>query len=298
MIIACPSCRSTFNLDDELVPDEGRKVRCSVCETVFDAKPEGAPPPPEPEGADDSFDDDDDDLLSGLGDAIEDEIDDSGDDFGADDDDDGDDLSLDLDSAGSKPKKKKSKGSGKGRGKLIAMIAGALVLVCGIGVGAVWFLAPGMLGMGGEEMESAETQGGDQAMDMAEQVKKISLESIKQYYVENDKAGRLFVIQGRAVNLFETPKELIEVEASLYDADNNVLDTRRIKAGNVLDLFQLQVLGKDEIETALSNEAGIGSNNINIQPGNHVPFMIVFFTPPDTLAEFNVRVVAARNVDL
>ncbi len=54
--------------------------------------------------------------------------------------------------------------------------------------------------------------------------------------------------------------------------------------------------GPEEIDAALENEAGIGANNISLQTGQSVPFMIVFFTPPEGLAEFNVRVVDAKEV--
>ncbi len=76
------------------------------------------------------------------------------------------------------------------------------------------------------------------------------------------------VIQGKAVNLFETPRELIAVEASLFDAQNQTLATRRLLCGNTLDLFQLQVLAREEIDAALENEAGIGANNISLQTGS------------------------------
>ncbi len=315
MIIECPSCASTFNLDDALVPPSGRKVRCSVCDNVFDVRPKGkaAPAPaPEPDLSapdddlelGDDFGADDDDLLSSLGDALdEDEAPaprgakaQAADDLEAEDDADGDSGGLSLDFGAATSKKKKAKGGKGGKGKLIGIVAAVLVLLLGAGGAGVWFFAPGLLGLGADADKPASPEA--EAMAMAEQVKKISLESIKQYYVDNDKAGRLFVIQGKAVNLFETPKELIEIEAGLYDAQNKELAVRRLKCGNSIDLFQLQTLSETEIDEALNNEAGIGANNVNIQPGGSTPFMVVFFNPPDSLAEFNVKVVAAHNVDL
>lgn len=292
MIVECNNCHSTFNLPDELIPEGGRKVKCSVCESVFEVMPEGADEPEEeisaPAAADAEVSDDD------LGSALDDAFggDDDDDDAGIPDiEDDGGEGSLgfDLDAA---PKKKKKKGAG-GKGKLIGMIAAGLVMVLLLAGGGLYFLAPGLIGMGAPEEDMAAEA--DPA-NMAEQVKNIYLEGIRQYYVDNDKAGRIFVVEGKAVNQFDTPKELIEVEANLYDGANTVLDTVRLKCGNTLSLFQLQVLSKEEIQTALADEAGIGANNINLQHGQQVPFMIVFFEPVDSVAEFNVSVVAAQDV--
>ena len=44
MIIECKQCGSKFKLDEGLVREEGSKVRCSVCESVFKAYPKGVVP--------------------------------------------------------------------------------------------------------------------------------------------------------------------------------------------------------------------------------------------------------------
>jgi predicted Zn finger-like uncharacterized protein len=309
MIVECPNCKSSFNLDDALVPPGGRKVRCSVCENIFTATPPAGPPTGElPEldeladGFGQDFGADDDDLLTSLGEAALDRDDQ---DFpgvaeapeakaapsasrsaGS-----APKLDLNLDTV---PKAGKAAKAGRGRGRRVVIAVAAIVLLLAAGLGAVWQFAPQYLGLAPEAKSGSG--GTEPVADPTEQVRKISLEGIKQYYVENDKTGRLFVIQGKAVNLFETPRELIAVEASLFDAQNQTLATRRLLCGNTLDLFQLQVLAREEIDAALENEAGIGANNISLQTGQSVPFMIVFFTPPEGLAEFNVRVVDAKEV--
>jgi predicted Zn finger-like uncharacterized protein len=302
MIVECPNCKSSFNLDDALVPPGGRKVRCSVCENVFTVVPQARPDSRElpeldemDEGFGQDFGADDDDLLASLGDAALDDEPAPG--AGAADAPGprpgpapeaggGSKLDLNLDAAPKAAKK-------AGRGRTVAIVAVAVILLLGAGLAGVWQFAPQLLGLDPGEQAA---EGAAPAVDPAELVRKISLEGIKQYYVENDKTGRLFVIQGKAVNLFETPRELIAVEASLFDAQNQPLASRRLLCGNTLDLFQLQVLAREEIEAALDNEAGVGANNINLQTGQSVPFMLVFFDPPEGLAEFNVKVVAAKEV--
>ncbi len=38
MIIECPNCHTKFNVDDSLIPQEGRKVKCSKCGNIFIAR--------------------------------------------------------------------------------------------------------------------------------------------------------------------------------------------------------------------------------------------------------------------
>src|SRR4030042_6358997 len=44
MIIECKQCGSKFKLDEGLIREEGSKVRCSVCKSVFKAYPKGVTP--------------------------------------------------------------------------------------------------------------------------------------------------------------------------------------------------------------------------------------------------------------
>ena len=39
MIITCPRCQKSFNIDDKLIPKEGRLVKCGVCNHTWFFKP-------------------------------------------------------------------------------------------------------------------------------------------------------------------------------------------------------------------------------------------------------------------
>ena len=46
MIITCPSCKKKFNIDINLIPDEGRDLQCGSCEHIwFYKKQESIPEP-------------------------------------------------------------------------------------------------------------------------------------------------------------------------------------------------------------------------------------------------------------
>lgn len=255
---------------------------------------------------DDLFADiDEDEDSSGLFEDEEDDEDTDSDDLFADDDDDEEDEDEDDAESGSVfddslsidevPQKK----DGKSIGCLIIL----LVLALGLG-GAIYFKAWTYIGVDlGDMLKNVpfvgqlfmEETGGDQEAapgeSPAERVRKIELKNVKQYYVPNEKVGNLFVVEGKAINKFSSPKERIKVEVILYDATNNILTSQAFLCGNVLSQFQLQVQTKKEIQDGLSSDVGILSNNTFIRPEASTPFMAVFFEPPEGVKEFMVKVV-------
>jgi hypothetical protein len=74
-----------------------------------------------------------------------------------------------------------------------------------------------------------------------------------------------------------------------------VLTSKDILSGNTVSLFQLQVMTKQELESALTSQVGVLTNNTNLAPGAETPFMIVFFDPPEAVKEFGVKVVDAKD---
>ena len=130
---------------------------------------------------------------------------------------------------------------------------------------------------------------------MQNDVSRISLKNISQYYITNEKIGQIFVIEGDAENRFSIPKELIKVEATLYDSNNVSISSKQQLGGSSVSLFQLQVLEKEELSEALENKVEVLTNNTNVMPTKSVHFMVVFYDPPKNVAEFGVKVVEAKN---
>lgn len=131
--------------------------------------------------------------------------------------------------------------------------------------------------------------------ELAEKVKFLTMRNVRQYIVENEKVGKVFVIEGSVVNEFPTPKELIAVEAAIYGRDKRVIQTKQQRCGTQLSLFQLQVLSEKEMEAFLNNKIEILTNNINVKHGAEVPFMVLFYAPPDDVSEFGVKIVDVRD---
>lgn len=132
--------------------------------------------------------------------------------------------------------------------------------------------------------------------EASKKVELLTMRNVRQYTLANEKIGKVFVIEGKAVNEFPEPKELIELEAAIYDKNHQPVAVKRQLAGTQLSLFQLQVLSEKEMESFLNNKMEILSNNTNIPPGGEVPFMILFYAPPDDLSEFGVRITDVKDV--
>ena len=193
------------------------------------------------------------------------------------------DLSLDFEGAadasapGRAPKKK--------WGKKALVLALVLAAIGGAGF-AAWRYTPHFTSF----FQSAPAQ----QAPVEDLISRIALRDVRQYTVNNDKTGPVSVIEGKAVNGFPAARELIRIEASLYDKDGKVLVSKQQTAGPSLSQFQLQGLGEQELEQALSNKISILSANTNVPQGGEVPFMIVFYKPPENAAEFGVKIVEAR----
>ncbi len=311
MVICCPNCQSKFALDAKKA-NPLSKARCSVCGAVFvlaegmsdeefreasarvvadksseqsqkaqaslqaDVPLSGAPDPGESD--------------ADVSEAVSSILKDGG-------------AGFDLDAG------RRSHVKTQGRGSKIFAVVAIIIIICAVGlyVGSRVTGENSALNRIASSASSrdavAESQNGQAAESPAaverdeESIKDLVIHSVHQYYVKNEKIGQLFVIDGKVLNSFKAPKGLIKVEATLFDGEGKPLMKREQFCGSVATHFQLQVLSKQELEAALNNKVEILTNNTNILPGSEVSFMVVFMNPPDTVREFGVRVVEAKDPD-
>lgn len=260
MTVTCPNCKTTYNLaDDKARP--GVKLRCTVCRQVFVLPDSSASP---------SLDE-----ISATGPSPQDS--------GA-----GQGTSLSIGST-ERPKKKSRK---------LSIFVMLLFLLLG-GAGLMWkyttLLDPLKDTLGLVKPAPKELTEAERAAQLADLVGKLELREVRPYLVHNDKIdGNISVIEGKIINGFDQPRSLIRVEASLYDSAGKLLISKNQLAGSMVSLFQLQVLSEQELENALgNNKLDILANNTNVPPGGTVPFMLVFYNPPEEASDFSVRVINA-----
>ncbi|MGE4298344.1 MAG: DUF3426 domain-containing protein [Desulfovibrionaceae bacterium] len=129
------------------------------------------------------------------------------------------------------------------------------------------------------------------AVPAASAPERIELAGVRQYVVDNPAIGRLFVIEGRAVNRRRTVVDRVEVAFALLDGAGAEVETQRVVCGNVLPPESLRTLRLVAIEAALHDMTAIETANTGVLPGESVPCMTVFYNPPEGVAEFTATPV-------
>ncbi len=118
----------------------------------------------------------------------------------------------------------------------------------------------------------------------------IHLSDINGYFVTRDKNTRIFVIEGKATNRFKSPCSFLQVNGTLFDEKGETAAQESSYCGNVLSLKELQTYSPKAISERLSNAYGTTLSNLNLEPDQSLPFMLVFFDPPANVSEYSVQV--------
>ncbi|WP_045221567.1 DUF3426 domain-containing protein [Desulfonatronum thioautotrophicum] len=289
MLIQCPNCDTKYNLDEAVLGPDGSKVRCIRCGHVFFVAPSGevsalAPEPPREHDLDQDFGTDFDWLDDEAPGKAGDKEDPSSPDKGGERSKASSEREISLEIQASE----------EPRNKIMTYVVLGLVALT---------LALALVLYGQQAMDSVSswfgspdtTEAEEQRFLGPDEVQLISLQNVRQYFVSNEKIGQLFVIEGKARNDFPMPMELFRIEASLFDGDGQVVESRDFLAGNTVSLFQLQIMTEQELEAALSARVGILTNNTNVRPGMDVQFMVVFPNPPEIVQEYGLRVIGAQH---
>ena len=118
----------------------------------------------------------------------------------------------------------------------------------------------------------------------------IAIKGLQGSFVANKVAGELLIIQGNAINEFRESRAAIQVKGILFDTQGNQLRQKTIFCGNPISSEDLTTLPYDKLEEIMGNQFGESLANLNVTPGQIIPFTIVFRDIPDELAEFVVEV--------
>lgn len=165
---------------------------------------------------------------------------------------------------------------------LVLMIA---VLLGGGAYGAFTFIKP--VNAFFSNLFNTETQ----VQKDAEEIKINPIkESINGKFVENTKAGSLFVITGRVKNESDQTGGFVRITGNLFAKGDILAETKRVYCGNELSDIDLANLDPAEINKRLLNPYGDNKINAEIKPGNDIPFMIVFSNLPADLVNFTIEV--------
>ncbi len=100
----------------------------------------------------------------------------------------------------------------------------------------------------------------------------------------------LFVIEGKVTNRHPKPCHSVKVRGILFDQRGKRANEETAYCGNIMTRKELARESEEAIRKRLQNPMGSNLSNFNIQPGNTIPFMLVFFNPPERLSEFSIEI--------
>ena len=122
----------------------------------------------------------------------------------------------------------------------------------------------------------------------------IRINTTQSYYIDNDIAGQLFVIQGVATNDFATAQSELCVKATLYQKKGAPLIHQNAYCGNIIAKEVLMSASVKDLTDQMTNPFGAALSNVNIGSGQSIPFMIVFSDLPEELNEFSVEPASSK----
>jgi hypothetical protein len=110
------------------------------------------------------------------------------------------------------------------------------------------------------------------------------------YFIQNQKLGQLYVIEGEVRNLYDDPRRFVRITGKLYAGGRELKHEKTVFAGNVLTDKELAGLDGATIDKMLGNRFGRSKANVNIDKGATIPFMLVFYDLAPNLDEYTVQV--------
>jgi predicted Zn finger-like uncharacterized protein len=114
--------------------------------------------------------------------------------------------------------------------------------------------------------------------------------SVTGRFVTNDTAGELFIITGKIQNPSQIPYSHIQVKGTLFQKEKIAAMTQIAYCGNVVPEEVLKTGHIPDITAQLKKPRGAADTNVNVKPGDTVPFMLVFSDLPQNLENFTVEV--------
>jgi predicted Zn finger-like uncharacterized protein len=107
----------------------------------------------------------------------------------------------------------------------------------------------------------------------------------------------LYVVKGTVTNVGKALSSGIRIEATLLGKDNQAIVKSGTFAGNVIDESLIPHMTRVRIEGFLGMRYGEGYVNRNIPAGKTLPFMVVFFDPPEGIESFAVNAMNAEETE-
>ena len=123
--------------------------------------------------------------------------------------------------------------------------------------------------------------------------RRLDIVDVEGNFFPTDKIGQLYIIKGKIINNYPKSRSHILIKATIEDEKRNPVDRKLAYAGNIFTEHELKDISIEEIEKRLKNKSGINNSNINVAPQDSVPFMIIFYSLPDSISDYVVETVSS-----
>jgi len=131
---------------------------------------------------------------------------------------------------------------------------------------------------------------------MQQEVKKsgeITTSNISSKFVDNANYGKFFVITGMVKNEYSESRRLIQLTGRLFANGKMLVKEEMIYCGNTLTDIQLAQMEITDINKKMTNRFGDNKSNVDVKPGQQIPFMVVFSQLPQDLEEFTIEITGS-----
>jgi predicted Zn finger-like uncharacterized protein len=127
-------------------------------------------------------------------------------------------------------------------------------------------------------------------------IEQLHLVETRGYFVENQKAGQLFVIQGKVRNEFSKPRRWIHLRAKIYTSDGETARQLDFYAGNILSNQQLQNMTLDNLLAFVQSQPTTDDQAQVIGSRQEVSFTVPFGDLPEVtqLSDYSVEILASQ----
>ncbi len=125
---------------------------------------------------------------------------------------------------------------------------------------------------------------------------KLTTYDINSKFVDNATVGKLFVVSGKVKNGYAENRGMVTLEGKIFSTGKVPVNSEKVYCGNVMSDLELANLEWDKIKERLVNRLGDNRSNVKIEPGQSIPFMVVFSGLPEDLEEFTIEVTGSTSL--
>jgi predicted Zn finger-like uncharacterized protein len=110
-------------------------------------------------------------------------------------------------------------------------------------------------------------------------------------FVDNATGGRLFVVTGKAMNNYPQARAFIQMTGKLFTQGKKLAKTETVYCGNIIPDADLTNADVAQLKKQLSDRFGDKKDSMKVDPGQTLPFMVIFSDlPKEQLEEFTIAV--------